>query len=192
MGRKSSISRLPKDVKSYIEGQLAEGRCTLNELIADLHAKFPAQQLAGDLPSRAAVHRYGQKLERSLIAVKASTEAARMICASTEDTDDSRSEALTALVQTKLFDAILDLQEADEQDMDASERVGVLSNAAKNIATLTRSSVNLKQYRSKVREATRAAASAVASTVKKAGLSDETVAEIKARILGIVDDGAKP
>ena len=115
-----------------------------------------------------------------------------MICASTEDTDDSRSEALTALVQTKLFDAILDLQEADEQDMDASERVGVLSNAAKNIATLTRSSVNLKQYRSKVREATRAAASAVASSVKKAGLSDETVAEIKARILGIVDDGAKP
>ena len=192
MGRKSSISRLPKDVKSYIEGQLAEGRCTLNELIADLHAKFPAQQLAGDLPSRAAVHRYGQKLERSLIAVKASTEAARMICASTEDTDDSRSEALTALVQTKLFDAILDLQEADEQGMDASKRVGVLSNAAKNIATLTRSSVNLKQYRSKVREATRAAASAVASTVKKAGLSDETVAEIKARILGIVDDGAKP
>lgn len=192
MGRKSSISRLPKDVKSYIEGQLAEGRCTLNELIADLHAKFPAQQLAGDLPSRAAVHRYGQKLERSLIAVKASTEAARMICASTEDTDDSRSEALTALVQTKLFDAILDLQEADERGVNASERVGVLSNAAKNIATLTRSSVNLKQYRSKVREATRAAASAVASTVKKAGLSDETVAEIKARILGIVDDGAKP
>lgn len=47
MGRKSSISRLPKDVKSYIEGQLAEGRCTLDELIADLHARFPSHQQAG-------------------------------------------------------------------------------------------------------------------------------------------------
>lgn len=192
MGRKSSISRLPKDVKSYIEGQLAEGRCTLNELIADLHAKFPAQQLAGDLPSRAAVHRYGQKLERRLAAIRASTEAAKIIQAQAGDNDDARSEALTALIQTELFEAILNLQEMDDPDADPADRVAMLSSAAKNIATLTRSSVGLKQFQSKVREATRAAASAVASTVKKAGLSDETVAEIKARILGIVDDGAKP
>lgn len=192
MGRKSSISRLPKDVKSYIEGQLAEGRCTLDELITDLHARFPGQQQAGDLPSRAAVHRYGQKLERRLSAIRASTEAAKIIQAQAGDNDDARSEALTALIQTELFEAILNLQEMDEPDADPADRVAMLSNAAKNIATLTRSSVGLKQFQSKVREATRAAATAVASTVKKAGLSDETVAEIKARILGIVDDGAKP
>lgn len=192
MGRKSTISRLPKDVKSYIEGKLAEGRYTLNELITDLHARFPEQQLAGDLPSRAAVHRYGQKLERRLAAIRASTEAAKIIQAQAGDNDDARSEALTALIQTELFEAILNLQETDDPDADPAERVGMLSNAAKNIATLTRSSVGLKQFQSKVRDATRAAASAVEKTVKKAGLSDETVAEIKARILGIVDDGAKP
>lgn len=192
MGRKSTISRLPSDVKSYIEGKLAEGRLTLDELIADVRGKFPAQAQAGDLPSRAALHRYGSKLERSLIAVKASTEAARMICASTDDTDDSRSEALTALVQTKLFEAILEIEESNSPDIDPAERLLLLGTTAKNVALISRSSVSLKQFRSKVRDATRAAASAVEKTAKKAGLSDETVAEIKARILGIVDDGSKP
>lgn len=192
MGRKSTISRLPSDVKSYIEGKLAEGRLTLDELIGDLRGRFPTQAQAGDLPSRAAVHRYGQKLERRLSAIRASTEAAKIIQAQAGDNDDARSEALTALIQTELFEAILNLQESDEPDMDPGERVGMLSTAAKNIATLTRSSVNLKQFQSKVRDATRAAASAVEKTAKKAGLSDETVAEIKARILGIVDDGSKP
>lgn len=192
MGRKSSISRLPADVKSYIEGRLAEGRMTLDELISDVQKRFPQQAQAGDLPSRSAVHRYGQKLERRLSAIKASTEAAKIIQAQAGDDSDARSEALTALIQTELFEAILELQENDDPEMDPGERVGMLSTAAKNIATLTRSSVGLKQFQSKVREATRSAASAIEKTVKKAGLSDETVAEIKARILGIVDDGPKP
>ena len=192
MGRKSTISRLPPDVKSYIEGKLAEGRLTLDELIAALQQRFPSHQEAGDLPSRAAMHRYGQKLERRLSAIRASTEAAKIIQAQAGDDSDARSEALTALIQTELFEAILNLQEADDPELDPADRVGMLSTAAKNIATLTRSSVNLKQFQSKVRDATRAAASAIEKMVKKAGLSDETVAEIKARILGIVDDGSKP
>ena len=150
MGRKSTISRLPANVKSYIEGKLAEGRMTLDEMIADLHIRFPAVQQSGDLPSRAAVHRYGQKLERRLSAIRASTEAAKIIQAK-----DARSEALTALIQTELFEAILNLQESDDPDMDPGDRVGMLSTAAKNIATLTRSSVNLKQFQAKVEEETR-------------------------------------
>lgn len=192
MGRKSTISRLPADVKSYIEGKLAEGRLTLDQLIEDLRTQFPDTAEAGDLPSRAAVHRYGQKLERRLGAIRASTEAAKIIQAQAGDNEDARSGALTALIQTELFEAILNLQEIDDPDMDPAERVGMLSAAAKNIATLTRSSVALKQFQAKVRDATRAAASEVEKTAKKAGLSDATVAEIKARILGIVNEGEKP
>lgn len=157
MGRKSTISRLPLDVKAFIEGQLAEGRCTLNELIDALHQRFPSHQESGDLPSRAALGRYGQKLERRLSAIRASTEAAKIIQAQAGDNKDARSEALTALIQTELFEAILNLQEADdtEKPMDPGDRVGMLSTAAKNIATLTRSSVNLKQFQAKVEEETR-------------------------------------
>jgi len=155
MGRKSTISRLPADVKAYIEGKLAEGRLTLDELIGDLRNRFPQQAQLGELPSRAAVHRYGQKLDRRLSAIKASTEAAKLIRAQAGDDQDARSEALTAMIQTELFEAILQLQEADDPDMDPGERVGMLSSAAKNIATLTRSSVNLKQFQAKVEDETR-------------------------------------
>jgi hypothetical protein len=192
MGRKSSISRLPPEIKTYIEAMLATGSQTLDELIADLRARFPAAAVSGELPSRTAVHRYGAKLDRKLSAIRASTEAALIIQAQAGDDGDARSGALTALIQTELFEALMDLKEADDEDVDAGERVGILSAAAKNIATLTRSSVALKQFQAKVRDATKAAAASVEKTARKAGLSDETVAEIKARILGIVDDGGKP
>lgn len=156
MGGKSTIARLPAEVKAYIEGQLAAGRCTLDELIAELRARFPGHEQEGLLPSRSAVHRYGQKLERRLSAIRASTEAAKLIQAQAGDDKDARSEALTALVQTELFEAILNLQEADDPEADPADRVAMLSAAAKNIATLTRSSVNLKQFQAKVEADTRA------------------------------------
>lgn len=155
MGRKSTVDRLRPDVRAYIEAQLATGALTLDRLIADLQERFPVEAQAGQLPSRSAVGRYGQKLERRLAAIKASTEAARLISEHAGDSKDARSEALTALVQTELFEAILALQEADDPDLDVGERVGMLSAAAKNIATLTRSSVNLKKFQSEVEEATR-------------------------------------
>ena len=155
MGRKSSIDRLDPEIKAYIQAMLASGSMTLDELIADLQGRFPAAATAGDLPSRSAVGRYGQKLERRLSAIRASTEAAKLIQAQAGDDKDARSEALTALVQTELFEAILSLQEADDPDIDQAERVGMLSAAAKNIATLTRSSINLKEFQAKVEEAAR-------------------------------------
>ncbi|MBN9365951.1 MAG: DUF3486 family protein [Comamonadaceae bacterium] len=160
MGRKSSIDRLDPEIKAYIQAMLASGSMTLDELIADLQGRFPAAATAGDLPSRSAVGRYGQKLERRLSAIRASTEAAKLIQAHAGDDKDARSEALTAMVQTELFEAILMLQEADEQGEDSEKidhekRVEVLSKAAKNIATLTRSSINLKEFQAKVEEAAR-------------------------------------
>lgn len=155
MGRKSSIDRLSAEVKGHIERRIAEGRMTLDELIAELRATFPDEAAEGELPSRTAVHRYGQKLERRLSAIRASTEAAKIIQAQAGDDKDARSEALTALIQTELFEAILDMQEATGDELDAGDRVGMLSTAAKNIATLTRSSVNLKQFQAKVEDDTR-------------------------------------
>ena len=149
MARKSTVQKLPQDVRAFIEAQLAAGRMTLNELLAELQRRFPEHAL----PSRSAVHRYGQKLERRLAAIRASTEAAKLIAESSQDDKDTRSEALTALVQSELFDAILALKEADEGDPD--ERVQRLASAARHIATLTRSSVNLKEYQAKAEEAAR-------------------------------------
>lgn len=185
MGRKSTVSRLPAEIKSYIEAMLATGAQTLDELIADLQDRFPAEAKAGALPSRSALHRYGSKLDRRLSAIKASTEAAKLIRAQAGDDEDARSEALTALVQTELFEAILSLQEADDPELDPGERVGMLSTAAKNIATLTRSSVGLKKFQSEVKAKAEAAAATVDKLAKKGGLTAETAQQIRREILGI-------
>lgn len=185
MGRKSSVNRLPAEVKAYIEAMLATGAQTLNELIADLQERYPAEARAGTLPSRSAMHRYGQKLDRRLSAIRASTEAAKLIQAQAGDDQDARSEALTALVQTELFEAILSLQEADDPDLDPGERVGMLSSAAKNIATLTRSSVGLKKFQAEVRRSVEAAAANVEKIARKGGLSADSVDALKREILGI-------
>lgn len=190
MGRKSTIARLDPEIKSYITAMLATGSQTLDELIADLRERYPAAAHSGDLPSRSAVGRYGQKLERRLSAIRASTEAAKMIQESAGDNKDARSEALTALVQTELFEAILSLQEADDEDNDPGERVAMLSNAAKNIATLTRSSVNLKQFQAKVEKEARESLLAeqrakLEAMPIKGGVTADTKAAIR-EALGIV------
>lgn len=155
MGRKSSISRLPPEIKTYIEAMLATGGQTLDELIKDLQDRFPAAAEMGNLPSRSAVHRYGSQLDRRLSAIKASTQAAVLISQYAGDSQDARSEALTALVQTELFEAILNLEAAGESEMSPEERLSMLGNAAKNVAALTRSSVNVKKFQAEVEEATR-------------------------------------
>lgn len=189
MARKSSVTRLPAEIKSYIEAMLATGAQTLDELIADLQQRFPAEASAGKLPSRSAIGRYGQKLDRRLAAIRASTEAAKLIQASAGDDRDARSEALTALVQTELFEAILALQEADDPDADVSERVGMLSSAAKNIATLSRSSVNLKKFQAEAEDRARAQLLAeqrekLAAMPNKGGVTEATKATIR-QALGI-------
>lgn len=190
MARKSSIKRLPEDVRSYIEGRLAEGRLTLDELIADLQGRFPKASEAGELPSRSAVHRYGQQLERRLAAIRASTEAAKIIRAQAEDREDARSEALTALIQAELFESIMSLQEATDEEVDSSERVELLSKAAKNIATLSRSSVNLKKFQADVEEATRKRVLAEAdaklqATARAQGMDESQVEFWRMKVLGI-------
>lgn len=185
MGRKSNITRLPAEIKTYIEAMLATGSQTLDELIADLRQRFPAAAEAGTLPSRTAVHYYGKKLDRRLSAIKASTEAAKLIQAQAGDDQDARSEALTALVQTELFEAILSLQEADDEEMDAGDRVSMLSAAAKNIATLTRSSVALKTFQTQARQRAKEAAASVDKLAKTGGLSADAATDLRRQILGI-------
>jgi hypothetical protein len=154
VSKRSSINRLPDEVKRHIEHRIAEGKLTLDELIQDLQATFPEHK--AELPSRSAVHRYGQKLESRLAAIRASTEAAKIIREHAGDREDARSEALTAMIQSELFESILNLQEATDEEMPPEKRVGLLANAAKNIATLTRSSVTLKKYQEEAAAAARA------------------------------------
>ncbi len=88
-------------------------------------------------------------------------------------------------MQTELFESIVNLQEATDEDIDPAQRIALLSSAAKNIATLSRASVNLKKFQIEVRARAEAAAANVEKIAKKGGLSAESVEQLRREILGI-------
>lgn len=149
MGRKSTIAKLPPGMRAAVDRMLADGSMTLDGIVDALREEYGA---AVDLPSRSALGRYGKQLSERLDAIRASTEAAKIIANNAEDSADARSEALTALIQTELFDAIMALRRAANEDEDLGKRVELVSKAGKDIATLTRSSINLKRFRVEAEE----------------------------------------
>lgn len=179
MARRNSVDQLPKAVRDWLDKSLVEGNFSGYQLLEE------AMREKGFAISKSAIHRYGQKIERRFAAIKASTEAARMLTEGAADDQDARSEAVIALVQTELFESIVNLQEATDEDIDPAQRIALLSSAAKNIATLSRASVNLKKFQVEVRSRAEAAAANVEKIAKKGGLSAESVEQLRREILGI-------
>lgn len=179
MGRQSSIDTLPTEVRQWLERALTEQNFSGYQALEEMMRE------KGFAISKSAIHRYGQQLERRFAAIKASTEAARIITEGAADDQDARSEAVIALVQTEMFESIINLQEATDEDIDPIERMNALSKVEKNIATLTRASISQKQYKAQVQAKAAEVADKAAKLAKKGGLSAESVAEIRRSILGI-------
>lgn len=181
MAKRSSILTLPDEVKSWLDGALMEGNFSgyqiLEETLRD----------QGYVISKSAIHRYGQKMEKKLAAIKASTEASRIFMEGMDDGSDSLNGAVLAMVQTGLFECLVDLQEASDEEVDSAKRIGLYSNVAKNIANLSRASVNLKKFQSEMKDKIQDAAAEVEKIVKRGGLSDDAANEIRSKILGIAE-----
>ncbi len=179
MARRSAVDGLPEDERHWLERELAQNGFSNYEALEEL------LRTRGYAISKSAIHRHGQKIERRFAAIKASTEAARFLTEGAADDQDARSEAVIALVQTGIFDSIVELQEASDEDVPPAERIALLSGAAKNIATLARASVNQKKFRLEVQARIQAAAASVEKIAKKGGLSADAVQQLRREILGI-------
>jgi uncharacterized protein DUF3486 len=183
MGRQSSITALPEETRQALNRELAARNFSGYEALED----WLRDQ--GFEISKSAIHRYGQKIERRMQAIKASTEAAKMIVEAAGDDQDARSESVIALVQTEMFDSIIAIQEAGDEDgenkLTPAERLGMMSKAAKNIATLARASIAQKQFKTVVQARASDIADKAARLASKGGLSPDAAAEIRKMILGI-------
>lgn len=180
MARTNSISTLPDDVKAWLDHALLANNFSDYEAIA-LYLREQGYSI-----SKSGVHRYGQKFERRLSAIKASTEAAKILASSVDDTENHLSGSVISLVQSELFETLLNLQEADTED-DPAERVKLLSNAAKSIAEVSRASIANKKWQSEVRAKAAIAANKAEAIAKKGGLSAEATEAIRREILGIAE-----
>lgn len=175
MAARSKISQLPDDVRHWLEQALSEnGFSQYKELEALLKNK-------GFDISHAAIHRHGQKLERKMAAIQASTQAAEAIAKAAPDNADHRSAAVIAMIQTSLFDALMDLQEAE--GMEADERINTLAKASQGFAKLAVSSVNQKKHEQEVREKLNALQQQASKGDKR--LDEETLKYVIDKIYGV-------
>lgn len=181
MARESAIDRLPPDVKKMLDDKLFgngfNGYLDLEKWLREQGYEI----------GKSSIHRYGQKVERKLAAVQASTQAAMLIAEQAPDDADVRSQAVLSLVQTELFNALLDFQTVtdDEGGMSPADRIKLFGQAGKGIANVTTASVNQKKWQIEVREKVQKAADTVENIVSKGGLSGDTVQMIRREILGI-------
>lgn len=175
--KRSKITALPPPVKTWLDQALIDGNFAgYQQLEAELKAR-------GYDIGKSSIHRYGTNLERKLRAIKASTEAARQIAEAAPDDADLRSGAVISMIQTEVFDVLVALQEATEAD--PMKRAKLLSTVAKNVATLSRASVNQKKWEVEMRGKVAAAADRAAKVARKGGLTAGAVDSIRREILGI-------
>lgn len=175
------VDLLPDAVRDALNARLiANG-------FSDYHALSDWLADEGFEISHSALGTHGLALKKKLAAIRASTQAAKLIAEAAPDDADQRSEAVMSLVQTDLFNVLVNLQEAAEvaDEDDPAARLDLLAKAAKAIAELSRASVNQKRFAADVRTKAAAAAAAVDTIARKGGLSADTAAAIRREILGI-------
>lgn len=182
MAPRSSMETLPENVRREFERRLiANGFANYTELTDWLNEQ-------GYQISRSAAHRYGQKMERRFAKIKTSTEAAKLIADGANDEHDHRSAAIVAMLQSELFEVLVDISELDEDEktkLNPLAKFDLISEGAKRIGSFVNASTRLKEYQNKVKAKAQAAADEVEKIAKKGGLSDETADEIRRQILGV-------
>lgn len=189
MGRKSTVDRLPAEVRTRIQKHLRENRLTLDELIADLHASFPDVAKQGGLPSWSALQRHSQGVREIVAHEREMTVAAEALVAELGENFDAKSgallaQAVTTLASRRALQAVEDA--ANGEVMDISDVLD-LARAAKTAQEAR--SLNLKERRSVAEEARRKLLEEQKAKLEamgsKGGVTEDTKRAIR-EALGIV------
>lgn len=180
MVRKSSVDKLPDDVRSHIERALRDNRLTLDELIAELQHTFPA----AEKPSRSALGRYRQQFDVMVERMREQETMSRLLVSELGENPDDRAGALMVQSLSVLVNSTL--AEAQDQEL-AIDDIRKLARAAKD--TIQARSASLKE-----RQAIEAAARAkllaeqeenLQNVARAQGMNAEQVQFWREKFLGI-------
>ena len=176
MGRRSTVSRFPEPIVTQVNQLIRDGH-TIDEIVATL------QRMGADV-SRSAMGRYVKSARESMEKYRQAQEVAKVWVDKLE-TEPSGDVArlLPEMLRAVAFQTLSTMGEAT--DPVGSQDLMFLAKALKDVSSASRINVDTELLLRKVRDQAKDAAAEVTKTIKQAGLSDETVQQIKARILGI-------
>lgn len=178
------IAQLPPDLREWLHQTFVKRAFgSIEAITEELNALMKEAGVAITV-GKSAVGAESQRVRRAQEAIRATTEAAKLIAESSADPGDSRSAAAMAIVQAEVFDLLLQIRESEEE-ADPLVRLGVMNEAALGLSRLSRARVNQAKWQDELDIRTKAAADKVSKLAKKGGMDAKTVAEIRASILGI-------
>jgi Bacteriophage Mu, Gp27 len=175
------IKQLPPDLKEELDKLLSQGTFVSCRQLA----KWLGDN--GFEISHAAIHKYGQKFERRLDAVRMATEQARIVCEQFKGDDTQMQTALLRLVQTRLFEVLAAVNERDKERAKPGESTIAPVNItalARSVSGLVKAEAEHQRFAERMR-AGLAAAEKKVDEARAKGLSKEAAEQIKAVLLEI-------
>lgn len=109
--------------------------------------------------SKTTVNDHAQRLKRRLSSITATTEAMKLVNQAAPDEFDESSGSIIRLVQTDMFEALFEYQEAaanDDEDISPQQRIVLYSKASKAIAEIVRAAISRNKFANELRAAARA------------------------------------
>jgi len=177
--RPSSITQLDPAVKDAVDTAIREGRLTIVQIV-ELIAR------SGGEASRSAVGRYVKNATQKMEDYRQATQMASVwVDKLGKQPEGDVGRMVLEMLRLVAFKSIGNIEEAAPEDL------MFLAKAMKDIAGADKLVVDREiNVRKLVAAEAVKVANEVASTAKKAGLSDDTIDLIKKKILGVAD--AKP
>lgn len=170
MPQRNGVYQLPESIKKELDQQLITNHFSgYKELEKWLREE-------GYEISKSAIHRYGWKFQKQVESIRIATEQARAIASECDD-ENNMADALSRLAQTKLFEMLVDIEELPK-DVELPKLVTA-------IATLNRSSVNVKKYSQEVKAKVKSAQEQIKDIGNKNGIPETVMEAIKKSMLGI-------
>lgn len=181
MGRKSTVHKLPEEIRSHIERRLREDRMTLDELLADIHAHFPDE----NTPSRSTLGRYKQTFGEMVGRMREQDRMARLLVSELGENPDERAGALMVQAVTTLTThAAFTAQQEAEPDIDT---VRHLARAAKDVLQSRKISFDERREieRAACERQLREQEENLKKVARERGMDKESVDFWRRRVLGV-------
>lgn len=186
MGRKSSIEVLPQDIVDKLHDLLRDPRINQMDATAKINAVL-AEQGHEDRVSKSAVNRYAQRMEQVGKKLRESREIAKIwIGKLGSEPQGETGKLINEMIRTMVFELVFKLQQENIDVDDAPELAKMIKNLTEGVERLERAATVNHDRDEKIRhKARQEAAEKAAKIAKKGGMSQSTVDEIKAGILGV-------
>lgn len=180
---KSSITRLPKEQRAHIERLLREGRLTLDEMIAELQAKFPGEPAAE--VSRSALHRFDLQIEQAGREIREIEAAAGALVGELgEGFGEKSADFLTQAITVVAVKAAM--RAKDNPDLGTKEAKELAQMARNALDTKRMNVAQRKLIQQEARDALqREQSAALDKIVRTGGLSEKVASDMRKKILGI-------